>query len=131
MLPRVFFVFLLFDRCLHIRKTLVCAVYAQAYGRSSAPPGGGRLLVVVLEEVDRLLSRGKANFLCADDIYKLFMLPYTDGIQCMALVAVANSLDLTERLLPALKQRAASPEHVCFPAYSKTQVWRGLQLSSG
>ena len=40
----------------------------------------------------------------------------------LALIAIANSLDLTERMLPALKCRGASPDFVCFPAYSKTQV---------
>ena len=47
----------------------------------------------------------------------------------LALVAIANSLDLTERMLPALKCRGASPDFVCFPAYSKTQVQGILTLA--
>lgn len=40
----------------------------------------------------------------------------------VALVAIANSLDLTERMLPALKCRGVAPDFVSFPAYSKSQV---------
>ena len=49
----------------------------------------------------------------------------------LALVAIANSLDLTERMLPALKCRGVTPELVCFPAYSKTQVQSILSTTLG
>ncbi|GAX85406.1 hypothetical protein CEUSTIGMA_g12822.t1 [Chlamydomonas eustigma] len=84
-------------------------------GDSKQSTRSGRLLIIVLEEVDRLLDKGP------EEVYKLFMLPHISGVH-VALVAIANSLDLTERMLPALKCRGMSPDFVCFPAYSKTQI---------
>ena len=37
-------------------------------------------------------------------------------------LSMANSLDLTERTLPALKCRGCQPDMLLFPAYTKTQV---------
>lgn len=41
---------------------------------------------------------------------------------CVVVAAIANSLDLTERLLPVLKCRGVVPQHVLFTAYNRTQV---------
>jgi hypothetical protein len=38
------------------------------------------------------------------------------------LVGISNSIDLTERTLPALRTRGCQPSFVCFPAYSAPQV---------
>ncbi|KAF5839088.1 P-loop containing nucleoside triphosphate hydrolase protein [Dunaliella salina] len=77
--------------------------------------GGKRMVVLVLDEVDRLLLKG------TEDMYKLFMLPRAAGVQC-CVVAMANSIDITERSLPALKCRGCAPEFMPFTAYSRPQV---------
>lgn len=45
----------------------------------------------------------------------------------MVLIGIANSLDLTERLLPGLESRGCKPRLVAFPTYSRTQVATLLQ----
>ena len=45
----------------------------------------------------------------------------------MVLIGIANSLDLTERLLPGLEARGCKPRLVAFPTYSRTQVATLLQ----
>ncbi len=43
------------------------------------------------------------------------------GVRC-SVVAMANSIDITERSLPALKCRGCTPEFLPFTAYSRPQV---------
>lgn len=43
----------------------------------------------------------------------------------VSLLAIANSLDLTDRLLPKLRCQGIAPQLVCFPAYSRSQVSPG------
>ncbi len=45
----------------------------------------------------------------------------------LVLVAVANSLDLTERRLPELHARGCRPQLLQFPAYSRGQILSILQ----
>ena len=45
----------------------------------------------------------------------------------LVLVAVANSLDLTERRLPELHARGCRPQLLLFPAYSCSQILSILQ----
>ena len=45
----------------------------------------------------------------------------------LILVGIANSLDLTERLLPGLEARGCKPRLVAFPTYSRTQISTVLQ----
>ncbi len=45
----------------------------------------------------------------------------------LILVGIANSLDLTERLLPGLEARGCKPRLVAFPTYSRTQITAVLQ----
>ena len=45
----------------------------------------------------------------------------------LVLVAVANSLDLTERRLPELHARGCRPQLLQFPAYSRDQILSILQ----
>lgn len=42
----------------------------------------------------------------------------------LVLLAVANSLDLTERMMPLLRSRGLAPRHMVFTAYSRPQVRR-------
>jgi hypothetical protein len=37
-------------------------------------------------------------------------------------IGIANSIDLTDRALPALKLRGCSPSLLCFPAYTAAQM---------
>lgn len=43
------------------------------------------------------------------------------GVRC-CVVALANSIDITERCLPALKCRGCAPEFIPFTAYARPQV---------
>lgn len=45
----------------------------------------------------------------------------TAGVEALV-IGIANSIDLTERALPQLRHRGATPTLVCFPAYSTNQV---------
>ena len=38
------------------------------------------------------------------------------------IIGISNSIDLTERTLPALRTRGCQPAFICFPAYSAPQV---------
>ena len=42
-------------------------------------------------------------------------------------MGIANSLDLTERLLPGLEARGCKPRLVAFPTYSRHQITTVLQ----
>jgi hypothetical protein len=41
---------------------------------------------------------------------------------CVVLLALANSLDLTERALPLLRAKGLTPRHMVFAAYSRPQA---------
>lgn len=45
----------------------------------------------------------------------------------LILVGIANSLDLTERLLPGLEARGCKPRLVAFPTYTRNQICTVLQ----
>jgi len=49
------------------------------------------------------------------------MLPHQPGVRTLV-VGIANSIDLTERALPALKLRGCTPTLIAFPAYTTAQV---------
>ncbi|KAL6748260.1 P-loop containing nucleoside triphosphate hydrolase protein, partial [Haematococcus lacustris] len=91
-------------------------------GSVAKAAGSRRMCVFVLDEVDRLLQ-GRNG---VEELYKLFMLPHAAGLHC-CVVALANSIDITERCLPALKCRGCSPDFLPFTAYSRTQVLAILQ----
>ncbi|GIL63327.1 hypothetical protein Vafri_17286 [Volvox africanus] len=79
-----------------------------------------RVFVVVLDEVDRLLRRRDGG----EEMARLFQLPATRGLS-MVLLAVANSLDLTERMMPLLRGMSGlgvAPKHLVFTAYSRPQI---------
>jgi Cdc6-like AAA superfamily ATPase len=71
--------------------------------------------IIVLDEIDNLAKKSHA------DLVQLFLLPQQPGLQLL-LIGIANSIDLTERTLPELKLRMASPQLLCFPAYSTKQL---------
>lgn len=92
-----------------------------AGGRAVADGGAaGRPVAIVLDEVDALVSKGQQG------VYELFMLPHHPGARALV-VGIANSIDLTERALPALKLRGCTPTLVAFPAYTTAQVSRILK----
>ncbi|GIL80597.1 hypothetical protein Vretimale_15909 [Volvox reticuliferus] len=88
-----------------------------------------RVFVVVLDEVDRLLRRRDG----AEEMARLFQLPATRGVS-MVLLAVANSLDLTERMIPLLRGTSGlgvTPRHLVFTAYSRPQILSILSTQLG
>jgi Cdc6-like AAA superfamily ATPase len=74
-----------------------------------------RCHIIVLDEIDNLAKKSHA------ELVQLFLLPQQPGLQLL-LIGIANSIDLTERTLPELKLRMASPQLLCFPAYSTKQL---------
>ncbi|MEW5310108.1 MAG: hypothetical protein WDW38_001937 [Sanguina aurantia] len=88
---------------------------SSANGGRGSPSHTPRPVIIVLDEIDRLISRD------AQDLYQLFTLPALAGPN-VSLLAIANSLDLTDRLLPKLRCQGIAPQLVCFPAYSRSQV---------
>eukprot|EP00891_Asterochloris_glomerata_P004486 jgi/Astpho2/4486/e_gw1.00067.413.1_t len=78
------------------------------------------MLVVICDEVDQLASQDQ------EVLYELFALTKLPGSR-LVLVAVANSLDLTERRLPELHARGCRPQLLQFPAYSRGQILSILQ----
>jgi Cdc6-like AAA superfamily ATPase len=82
---------------------------------SSSSSSSSRRHIIVLDEIDNLAKKSHA------DLVQLFLLPQQPGLQLL-LIGIANSIDLTERTLPELKLRMASPQLLCFPAYSTQQL---------
>jgi len=75
-----------------------------------------RKILLVLDEIDQLDSK------CNEVLYSLFEWPYLRNSK-LILVGIANSLDLTDRILPRLKLREnICPEHLTFAAYSKKEI---------
>ncbi len=73
-------------------------------------------VLLVLDEIDQLDSKDQ------EVLYSIFEWPYLKGSR-LVLVGIANSLDLTDRILPRLKLTAAmSPEQLSFPAYTKDEI---------
>lgn len=76
-------------------------------------------LVIVLDELDHLLhTRVHQNVL-----YRLFCLPTrVRHAARVALIGIANSLDLTERFVPLLSSRGVQPEHMQFQPMGAADV---------
>ena len=75
---------------------------------------------LVVDEIDGLLS-GNCSVL-----YKLFEWPHLPGSR-LAVMGIANSIDLTERTLPYLKQKNIVPERLHFHTYEQEDLKRILQ----
>merc|ERR1719334_788060 len=72
--------------------------------------------MLVVDEMDGLLTSSKQVAL-----YHLF--GWAKHLRCrLILVGIANSIDLTERFLPRLKQRRFEPELLIFKPYTKAQL---------
>ncbi|XP_036889398.1 cell division control protein 6 homolog [Sturnira hondurensis] len=81
----------------------------------------GPMVVLVLDEVDQLDSRGQ------DVLYTLFEWPWLNDSR-LVLIGVANTLDLTDRILPRLQAREkCKPQLLNFPPYTKNQIATILQ----
>lgn len=79
------------------------------------------MLMLVVDEMDGLLTSSQQKAL-----YHLFGWAKHPGCR-LILIGIANSIDLTERFLPRLKQRRFEPELLIFKPYTKAQLVRILQ----
>ncbi|XP_072502448.1 cell division control protein 6 homolog isoform X2 [Notamacropus eugenii] len=79
------------------------------------------MILLVLDEMDQLDSKGQ------DVLYTLFEWPWLRNSR-LVLIGIANSLDLTDRILPRLQARTkCRPQLVNFPPYTKEQIATILQ----
>ena len=82
---------------------------------SDAAGGSGRRVLLVLDELDVLVTKSNAI------LYELFCLPMLPGSRCV-LVGAANTMNLIENMLPRLKSLNCEPAIVPFPAYGVQQL---------
>ncbi|XP_011785344.1 PREDICTED: cell division control protein 6 homolog, partial [Colobus angolensis palliatus] len=81
----------------------------------------GPLIVLVLDEMDQLDSKGQ------DVLYTLFEWPWLSNSR-LVLIGIANTLDLTDRILPRLQAREkCKPQLLNFPPYTRNQIVAILQ----
>ncbi|XP_025423700.1 cell division control protein 6 homolog isoform X1 [Sipha flava] len=74
-------------------------------------------ILLVLDEIDQLSSKNQSI------LYKLFEWP-TIPQSKLIVIGIANSLDLTDRLLPMLKTKISlQPLLLNFPPYTKTELF--------
>ncbi|KAK3943610.1 cell division control protein 18 [Diplogelasinospora grovesii] len=79
----------------------------------------GDVFLVVLDEIDHILT------LDPESLYRVFEWSLLKTSR-LALVGIANALDLTDRFLPRLKSRNLKPELLPFLPYTAAQVKRIL-----
>lgn len=73
-------------------------------------------ILLVLDEIDQLSSKNQSI------LYKIYEWP-TIPKSKVIVIGIANSLDLTDRLLPLLKTKLSlQPELLNFPPYTKTEL---------
>jgi len=78
--------------------------------------GSGNMILLVLDEVDQLESKDQSV------LYTVFEWPALDTSR-LVLCGIANSLDLTDRVLPRLQVSPAyKPTLLHYPPYSKQQI---------
>lgn len=81
----------------------------------------GPMIVLVLDEMDQLDSKGQ------DVLYTLFEWPWLSNSR-LVLIGIANTLDLTDRILPRLEAREnCKPQLLNFPPYTRNQIAAILQ----
>ncbi|XP_045382377.1 cell division control protein 6 homolog isoform X2 [Lemur catta] len=81
----------------------------------------GPMIVLVLDEMDQLDSKGQ------DVLYTLFEWPWLSNSR-LVLIGIANTLDLTDRILPRLQARGkCKPQLLNFPPYTRVQIATILQ----
>jgi len=76
---------------------------------------GARMMLVVIDEIDHLFSRGQ------DVLYDLFGLASRMDTR-MVLLGMANSLNMIEKFLPKLRERMSEPHGYTFTSYTKEQI---------
>lgn len=73
-------------------------------------------ILMVLDEIDQLSSKNQSI------LYQIFEWPIIPQSN-IVVIGIANSLDLTDRLLPMLKTKVSlQPELLNFPPYTKTEL---------
>lgn len=83
---------------------------------SSSLNKNNEIYIIIIDEMDGLLGNSSQSVL-----YHLF--GWTKQINCkLILFGIANSIDLTDRFLPRLKQRNFEPELLIFKSYTKQQL---------
>ncbi|XP_055983885.1 cell division control protein 6 homolog [Sorex fumeus] len=88
---------------------------------SSMTAQKGPMIVLVLDEMDQLDSKGQ------DVLYTIFEWPWLSNSR-LVLIGIANTLDLTDRILPRLQAREkCKPQLLNFPPYTKNQIATILQ----
>ncbi|KAM5273947.1 cell division control protein 6 homolog isoform 2-T2 [Ctenodactylus gundi] len=81
----------------------------------------GPMILLVLDEMDQLDSKGQ------DVLYTLFEWPWLSNSR-LVLIGIANTLDLTDRILPRLEAREkCKPQLLNFPPYTRNQIAAILQ----
>nr|XP_058133986.1 cell division control protein 6 homolog [Dasypus novemcinctus] len=81
----------------------------------------GPMILLVLDEMDQLDSKGQ------DVLYTLFEWPWLSNSR-LVLIGIANTLDLTDRILPRLQAREkCKPQLLNFPPYTRNQIVTILQ----
>lgn len=76
--------------------------------------------VVILDELDHLLNQSGGG-LGQEILYQLFELVHLQGSK-LALVGIANDLNLTDRFLPRLRARGIEPQRLKFMPYGVEQI---------
>ena len=100
----------------HLRKAASCGARA----RKGKPNSPGDMVVLVLDEVDHL-------YRCQGDVlYDLFSLAEMEGSR-VVFVGIANSIDLTLRMLPHLHSIGVEPTMVNFRAYLHPELQQLMQ----
>lgn len=88
-----------------------CVVAIEQYLKSKH-----KSVLLVLDEIDQLSCKNQSI------LYKIFEWP-TIPQSKIVVIGIANSLDLTDRLLPMLKTKVSlQPELLNFPPYTKTEL---------
>ncbi|KAJ3182876.1 AAA ATPase [Gaertneriomyces sp. JEL0708] len=77
--------------------------------------GSNTMYVVVLDEVDRLITKDQ------DILYQLFEWPMLAHSR-LVLIGIANAIDLTDRFLPRLKAKNCEPQLLNFVPYDVKDI---------
>lgn len=81
----------------------------------------GPMIILVLDELDQLDSKGQ------DVLYTLFEWSHLSNSR-LVLMGIANTLDLTDRMLPRLEARGSGkPQLLNFAPYTRSQIAAILQ----
>ncbi|KAJ3183554.1 AAA ATPase [Irineochytrium annulatum] len=78
-------------------------------------PKGGRSFILILDEIDHLMTRDQKV------LYRIFEWPILPG-SSVTLIGIANALDLLDRHLPHLTKRKCAPEILNFKPYETAEI---------